>query len=264
MLKRIINNLFFTIKNTFNVTPLGFAALMILLAMNIPKGLSLQSPATWLAGAGGLLLVLHLQTLVSEARYFGWCFPWVYFGLAWAILTGWEWIRLRSWPRGRTMLAGGLLLLLTCAPVLHRNLRGLPKLWVQSRQTLISVWASQEILQNYGPGAVISSTSEVAYLSQGRWIGLPRGSFEDVMEWLYLGNADFLLLSSDSPRAEFSNALGADPAALQLQYPELRLMGEYDTEHKGAKLKARLFRFQPQPEKLAALQQQYSWAGRRP
>ena len=84
------------------------------------------------------------------------------------------------------------------------------------------------------------------------------------MEWLYLGQADYLLLHNKMP-VEAGQKILWETRPKSKQFPELELAAEFKSvpnETYGSW--ARLYRFHPQPEKLARLEEKYPWAGTHP
>jgi hypothetical protein len=126
--------------------------------------------------------------------------------------------------------------------------------------------AAETIVQNFGPNAVISSVqAEVAYRAGGYWIYQPNTDAPKLVEWLYLGDADFLLINDRFGLEGGREMLWSAPAEVERTFPELKLVAEF----KGIKnltygRQARLFRFTPDPQKMAAYQKIFPWAATPP
>jgi hypothetical protein len=127
----------------------------------------------------------------------------------------------------------------------------------------VHILASEKILSSFGPGAIIASREpEVAYRSRGFWIGLPYGAPEEIMAWLYLGGADYMLLHDVMPIPDEEEIFWADPQELHKQIPELEVVADFDIPKPSAYGKhGRLLRFRPLKEKLARYKKQFPWAG---
>jgi hypothetical protein len=141
-----------------------------------------------------------------------------------------------------------------------------PQLWRLREKPHSQQLAAEFILKEYGPQAIVSSFGpEVAYKAKAFWIGQPNGSTDDQVEWLYLGGANYLLIDNSFQTTQSHNIFWDNVDDIRKRFPELNLVGEFsELANKTYGSKARLFRFQPQPEKFAALKAKYPWAGTHP
>jgi hypothetical protein len=86
-----------------------------------------------------------------------------------------------------------------------------------------------------------------------------------MVTWLYLGRADFLLLHDLTPIPAEEQVFWGDPQELIQIWPELELVAEFHCFQPSAYGRhGRLWRFRPNPATLAAVQQQFPWAGSHP
>ena len=105
----------------------------------------------------------------------------------------------------------------------------------------------------------------MAYRSKGFWIGLPHGTPEEIVEWLYLGGANYLVLHDVVPIPEEEKIFWADPNELHKQFPELEVVADFNLLQTSAYGKnGRLLRFRPQSEKFALYKEKFPWAGTHP
>ena len=125
------------------------------------------------------------------------------------------------------------------------------------------ILASEKILESSGFGAVIASREpEVVYRSEGYWIGLPYGTPEEIVAWLYLGGANYLLLHDVAPIPEEEMIFWADSQELQEQIPELEVVADFNLTKTSAYGKhGRLLRFEPQPEKFTIIRKHFPGPG---
>ncbi len=108
-------------------------------------------------------------------------------------------------------------------------LRKYPDAGLYARLPRCISWPAEQILKAFGPGAVIASREpEVAYRSKGYWIGLPYGTPEEIVEWLYLGGANYLLLHDVVPIPEEEKIFWTDPKELHKQFPELEVVADFN------------------------------------
>jgi hypothetical protein len=267
VVKKMGESLSFALKEFRLVTLAGFMTLLIMPLLAWRGIISLNAPTILLWGAFCAVLGLHLLGPVVEARHIGWFFPWLYLGLA--ALTLWLWKGLRTRPGLQRFIWPGsiLIVVLFCYPILYPPYtKEVPKRWQQRLFPNAHQLAAEYILKTSGPGAVISSKEpEVVYRSRGFWISQPEGTSADLMEWLYLGKADYLLLRRNPATDEVQRVLWADPAVIKDHYPELELVADFNPVPNPAYGKwARLFRFHPQPSKFAQYRERYPWAGTHP
>ena len=126
--------------------------------------------------------------------------------------------------------------------------------------------AADYILTNFGKGAVISSVeAEVAYRAAAYWIGQPNTEAKNILEWLYLGGADFLLINDRYGVAGGREIFWSAPEKIEQAFPELKLEASFEgVKNFDYGHKARLFRFTPDPKKFIEYQQKYPWAGTHP
>ena len=128
------------------------------------------------------------------------------------------------------------------------------------------ILASEQIINTFGPGAVIASREpEVAYRSRGYWIGLPHGTSAEIVAWLYLGGANYLLLHDLLSIPEEEQIFWADPKELHEHFPELEVVADFNLpQTSGFGKNGRLLRFWPQSEKFALYKEKFPWAGTHP
>ncbi len=126
--------------------------------------------------------------------------------------------------------------------------------------------AATYIVAHYGNMAVISSReAEVAYRAGGYWIGQPNADAPQLLEWLYLGGADFFLVHDKYGIGPGQEILWASSEVVQQTFPELTLLTSFEgVKNATYGHKARLFRFTPNPQKLAEYRRIYPWAGTHP
>jgi hypothetical protein len=229
--------------------------------------LSLPPSVYWVFGASLGVLGLHFLGPVREARLIGWFFPWLYVGLAGFTLWLVRLVQARTWRNARKQiviaLIGGLFLFHLLYPQYFKEI---PNRWPLRLAPQVHILASQQILKTSGSGAVIASREpEVAYRSGGYWIGLPYGTAAEIVAWLYLGGANYLLLHDIVPIPEEENIFWADPKKLPEQFPELEVVSEFNlSKTSGYGKHGRLLRFKPQPDKFVHLREQFPWAGTHP
>ncbi len=86
-----------------------------------------------------------------------------------------------------------------------------------------------------------------------------------LLEWLYLGGADFFLIHDKYGIGPEQKIFWAAPEEIQHLFPELKLVATFEgLKNTAYGQKARLFRFTPNPQKLAEYRQKYPWAGTHP
>ncbi len=262
------DNFLWSYREFQRATLVGFLALFLFVPLGIlTRRLTLPEPVYWTFGATLGVLGLHFLGPVREARLIGWFFPWLYVGLAGFTLWLVRLVQARTWGNATkkivTALIGGLFLFHILYPQYFKEI---PKRWPLRLAPQVHILASQQILKTFGPGAVIASREpEVVYRSGGYWIGLPYGTAAEIVEWLYLGGANYLLLHDVVPIPEEEKIFWADPKKLHEQFPELEVVSEFNlTQTSGYGKHGRLLRFQPQPVKLAHFREQFPWAGTHP
>jgi hypothetical protein len=262
------DNFIWSFREFQRVTLVGCLTLFCLIPLGIlTRRLSLPESVYWTYGASLGVLGLHFLGPVREARLVGWFFPWLYLGLAGFTLWLWQLIQASTWESARkksaTLLLGGLFLFHILYPQYFKEV---PKRWSLRLAPQVHILASEQILKTSGPGAVVASREpEVVYRSGGYWIGLPYGTPEEIVEWLYLGGADYLLLHDVVPIPEEEKIFFAEPEELSKRFPELEVVADFNLNEASAYGRnGRLLRFQPQPGKLARYREHYPWAGTHP
>lgn len=262
------DNFTWSLKAFQKVTLPGFFMLLVILPVGWLSGrVPLPAAALFLFGASSAVLGLHCLGPVREARLIGWFFPWLYLGLA--VLWLWLWNRLRqSNLRPRLTKGGaGLLVALLTFHLLHpQYFKEVPRRWLVRLEPHVHAQAAAWLLQTAGPGQVLSSReAEAAYRAQAYWIGQPQGSPAELVEWLYLGGADYFLWTDKHPQTPAQQIFWADQEVLRQVHPELELVAEFTAPRNQAYgRRARLFRFHPDPARFQAYKQQYPWAGTHP
>ncbi len=262
------DNLVWSSKELQRVTLVGWLTLFLLVPVGLLSGrLSLPGPVYWTFGASLGVLGLHFLGPVREARLIAWFFPWLYLALAGFTLWLWRKIWARDWsPLVKNLLTALLGGLLCFHLLLPQYFREIPRRWALRHTPQVHSWAAAQISAQFGPGALIASREpEVVWRSQGYWLGLPYGTPEEMLTWLYLGNADFLLLHDAVPIPEEEQIFWREPQELARHIPELELVAEFNVPEASAYgRRGRLLRFRPRPEKVAALRQQFPWTGTHP
>ena len=105
----------------------------------------------------------------------------------------------------------------------------------------------------------------MAYRAGGFWIGQPNADANQLMEWLYLGGAEFFLIHDKYGIGPEQEIFWSAPEKIERSFPELKLVASFDgVKNVAYGHQARLFRFTPNPEKLAQYRQKYPWAGTHP
>jgi hypothetical protein len=262
------DNFVWTYREFQRTTLVGCIVLFFLLPVGIlTRRLSLPESVYWAFGASLGMLGLHFFGPVREARLIGWFFPWLYLTLGGFTLWLWQRIQASTWgsagKKSASLFIGGLFLFHLLYPQYFKEV---PKRWSMRLNPQVHILASEQIRKTFGPGAVIASREpEVVFRSGGYWIGLPYGTTEQLVEWLYLGGANYLLLHDLLSVPEEEKIFWADPEELHKQIPELEVVADFTLKEPPAFGKhGRLWRFQPRPEKLAGLREQYPWAGTHP
>ena len=262
---RIKRNLHITFKEIKPIILPGLIGLVLLFR----KGYLFNANTRvmwWALGASLVLLGLHLIGLVKEARHIAWFFPWLFLGSAATFLWTWErlphWLPQKKRPAWTVLLLGLVGLFLLLYP---DYIKEAPHKWRIRHIPHVYQLAGEYLMEHHGPGAVISSRQvEVVYRCQGGAIGVPEGSPADIMEWLYLGKADYLLFINRYPRTEAQQFFWGDPDLIRQQYPELELLTEFHSENSNYPQHARLFRFHPQAATFEQYRAKYPWAGTPP
>ncbi len=264
----IWDNFYWSLNEFKKVTLPGFLVLFGVLPLGGLSGrLRLPPAAVFLFGASWAILGLHFLGPVREARLIGWFFPWLY--LALAVFFLWLWNLLHQPDRSpRLTRIGSLLLvgLLGFHLLYPQYFKEVPHRWSIRQEPHIHTLAAEFLLKTFGPGAVISSReAEVAYRAQAYWIGQPQGNPADLVEWLYLGGADYLLFHDKYSQTPDQQILWADPARLHLAIPELELVAEFTSPRNQTYGRhARLFRFHPDQSRFRDYKRRYPWAGTHP
>ena len=251
------DNFIWSFREFQRVTLVGCLTLFCLIPLGIlTRRLSLPESVYWTFGASLGVLGLHFLGPVREARLVGWFFPWLYLGLAGFTLWLWQLIQASTWESARkksaTLLIGGLFLFHILYPQYFKEV---PKRWPLRLAPQVHILASEQILKTSGPGAVIASREpEVVYRSGGYWIGLPYGTPEEIVEWLYLGGADYLLLHDVVPIPEEEKIFWAEPEELHKHFPELEVVADFNLNEASAYGKnGRLLRFSATTRKTRPL-----------
>ena len=267
-LKIIWDNLIFTFRQTFRATQAGFLTIFLFVPLGlVSRRLSLPESVYWVFGATLGVLGLHFLGPVREDRIIGWFFFWLYLGLAGFTLWLWRFLHARTsgkvTPKLATILVAGLFIFHITHPTYFRRV---PRHWSVRLAPQVHALASQKILESSGFGAVIASREpEVVYRSGGYWIGLPYGTPEEMVAWLYLGGANYLLLHDVAPIPEEEIIFWADPQELQEKFPELKVVADFNLTKTSAYGKhGRLLHFEPQPDKFGFYREKFPWAGTHP
>jgi len=262
------DNLLWSSKELQRVTLVGWLTLFILVPLGLlSRRLSLPAPVPWTFGASLGILGLHFLGPVREARLIAWFFPWLYLGLAAFTLWLWRRVRASDWSPLLKNLVAVLLGGLFCWHLLWpQYFKEIPRRWALRQAPQVHSWAAAQIGAGFGPGALIASREpEVVWRSQGYWLGLPYGTPEEMLTWLYLGGADFLLLHDVVPIPAEEQIFWQEPQEVARHFPELEVVAEFNVSEPSAYgRRGRLLRFRPRPEKMAALRQQFPWAGTHP
>ena len=264
----IWDNLTWSLKAFQKVTLPGFIMLLVILPVGWLRGrVRLPAAALFLFAASSAVLGLHFLGPVREARLIGWFFPWLY--LALAVLWLWLWNRLpQVAPAVWLKKIGGVLLaaLLAWHLCYPQYFKEVPRRWAVRLEPHIHTQAAAFLLQTAGPGQVLSSReAEMAYRAQAFWIGQPQGSPAELVEWLYLGGADYFLRTDKHPETPAQQIFWAELDVLRRAHPELELLAEFNApRNQTYGRRARLFRFHPDPARFQAYKQQYPWAGTHP
>jgi hypothetical protein len=221
----------------------------------------------WLYGISWSILGLTFLGPLREARFIGWFFPWLYVSLGAA--ASWFWTLVPQWlpEKKRQELAKTCLIsIITFTFLYPQYFREVPRRWQVRWEPHIHQLAAEFILKNYGQRDIISSVeAEVAYRAGGYWIGQPNADAQKVVEWLYLGAADFLLITDRHGLEGGREMLWSAPEVVEQTFPELKLVASFQgVQNLAYGRQARLFRFSPSSEKLAAYRRQYPWAGTHP
>ncbi len=262
------DNLRWSAKELERVSLVGWLTLVILVPVGlVSRRLSLPRPVYWSFLASLGVLGLHFLGPVREARLIAWFFPWLYLALAGFTLWLWRQVQARQWPPlGQNLLLALIAGLFAFHLLWPHYFREIPRRWAIRQAPQVHAWAASQITDLFGPGALIASREpEVVWRSQGYWLGLPYGTPEEIVTWLYLGGADFLLFHDVVPIPEEEKIFWGHPQELTGRFPELELAAEFNVPAVSAYGRhGRLFRFRPRPEKLAALRQEFPWAGTHP
>ncbi len=219
----------------------------------------------WATAASFLVLGLHEILLVRESRHIAWFFPWLYLGLAACFLWIWDHLRSKTSKKALKILLPLSIPLFVFLLIYPDYLKEVPKKWKMRNVPHLYQLASDYILKTHGPGAVISAYHfEMVYRCRGLLIGQPEGTPAELVEWLYLGGADYLFFTNKYPRTEAQPFFWGDPKLIRQRYPELELVAEFQSANPVYPRRGRLFRFHPDPLKMAKYKEQYPWAGTRP
>jgi hypothetical protein len=262
------DNLVWSFREFQRVTLVGCFTLFFHVPLGLlTRRLSVPVSVYWIFGASLGVLGLHFLGPVREARLIGWFFPWLYLALAGFTLWLWRFVQARSWrhaaKKSTLVLIGGLFLFHLLYPQYFKEV---PRRWPLRLAPQVHILAGDQIRQTSGPGAIIASREpEVVYRSGGYWIGLPYGTPAEMVAWLYLGGANYLLLHDAVTIPDEEKIFWADPEELQAQFPELEVLADFHlTRTSGYGKNGRLLRFQPLPMKLAQYLREFPWAGTHP
>ena len=268
LLNNILGNLGFGLREFQRLSLIGFITILVLIPLGLlARRLTLDRWVIMVFLASVAVLGLHLLGPAWDARAFAWFFPWFYLGLAAAMVWLWQWGAKQPFlARFNVLFRCGIVLVFLFTLLYPQYFKEVPQLWRLREKPHSHQLAAELILRQYGPEAIISSFGpEVAYKAKAFWIGQPNGSPEDQVEWLYLGGANYLLIDNSFQTTQSHNIFWDDSEDIHRRFPELNLVGEFsEIANKTYGNKARLFRFQPQPEKFAALKAKYPWAGTHP
>lgn len=268
-LQVVWDNLVWTYREFLRTTLVGSITLFLLVPLGmVTRRLEIPAGVVWTFGASLGMLGLHFLGPVREARLVGWFFPWLYLSLGGLVLWLWQWVQShsllgRAGKKSAAILIGAMFFFHLLYPQYFKEV---PRRWSQRLNPQVHLLAAAQIRQTFGPGAVIAAREpEVAFRSQGYWIGLPYGTTEELVAWLYLGAADFLLLHDLQAIPEDEKIFWADPEELRKHVPELEVVAEFSLPDSPAFGKrGRLLRFHPRPEKFAGYREQFPWAGTHP
>ena len=236
-LQIIWDNFLWSVREFQRTTLIGCLTLFLFVPLGIlMHRLTLSHTVYWVFGASLGVLGLHFLGPVREARLVGWFFPWLYAGLAGFTLWLWQFVKARTWKNSTktiiTALIGGLFIFHILYPQYFKEV---PRRWPLRQASQVHILASEQILNLSGPGAVIASREpEVVYRSKGFWIGLPYGTPEEIVAWLYLGGADYLLVHDVVPIPDEEKIFWTDPK--ELRTADSRIRGDcrfYSTQAIG-------------------------------
>jgi hypothetical protein len=268
LLNNILSNLGFGLREFQRLSLIGFITILVLIPLGLlARRLALDRWTIMVFLASCSVLGLHLLGPAWDARAFAWFFPWIYLGLAAAVVWLWHWGAHQPFlARFTVLFRSGIVLVFLFTLLYPQYFKEVPQLWRLQEKPHSHQLAAELILTQYGPQAIISSFGpEVAYKAKAFWIGQPSGSTEEQVEWLYLGGANYFLIDNAFRTTQSPNIFWDDLEDIQKRFPELNLVGEFsELANKTYGSKARLFKFQPQPEKFAALKAKYPWAGTHP
>ncbi|HSO71561.1 MAG TPA: hypothetical protein VLR91_02810, partial [Thermodesulfobacteriota bacterium] len=262
------DNLKWSLKEFQRVTLVGFFFLFVVLPWRWWQGrLSAPPRVLWFYGFNWSILALTFLGPLREARLIGWFFPWLYLSLG--IGVTWAWTQLGQWLPGKIYQYPAKICLvgLVCFTFLFpQYFKEVPRRWQVRQEPHIHQLAASHILVNSGKGTVISSReAEVAYRAGGFWIGQPNADANQLLEWLYLGGADFFLIHDKYGIGSEQEIFWSTPGKIERTIPELKLVASFDgVKNVAYGHQARLFRFTSNPEKLAQYRQKYPWAGTHP
>jgi hypothetical protein len=262
------DNLLWSLKEFQRVTIVGLLVLMIYFPWGWWQGRISPPPgALWLYGINWGLLGLTFLGPLREARLIGWFFPWLYVSLGVAVT--WAWTKSPQWLPGaipRRLFKLVLVGMVGFTFLYPQYFKEVPRRWQVRLIPHAHQLAAAYILKNFGKDAIISSSeAEVAYRAGGYWIGQPNTEARNVLEWLYLGKADFLLIRDKKTSEGGREIFWSDPEVVEQTFPELTLVASFDgMKNVTYGHEARLFRFTPNPQKMAAYRRIYPWAGTPP
>jgi hypothetical protein len=262
------DNLTWSLKEFERVTLLGFLVLFIYFPWRWWQGrLSAPPDVLWFYGFNWSILALTFLGPLREARLIGWFFPWLYVSFGAAVT--WVWRQSPQWLSGKPrqyVVKIGLIGVVCFTFLFPQYLKEVPRRWQIRLEPNLHQLAADYIVKHYGSSAVISSReAEVAYRAGGYWIGQPNADGMQLLEWLYLGGADFFLIHDKYGIGPEQNIFWAAPEEIQHLFPELKLVATFEgLKNTAYGQKARLFRFTPNPRKLAEYRQKYPWAGTHP
>ena len=264
----IWDNFKWSLKEFQRVSLIGFVVLFIFLPWKWWQGrFQLSSEVLWFYGLNWSILGFTFLGPLREARLIGWFFPWLYLSLGAAVI--WAWTQSTRWlpDRNRQYLVKFCLIGIVLFTFLYpQYIKEVPQRWQIHREPHIHTLAADYMVTNFGKGAVISSgEAEVAYRAGAYWIGQPNTKAENLVEWLYLGGADFLLINDRYGVGGGREIFWSAPEKVEQAFPELTLVASFE----GVKNftyghKARLFRFTPDPKKFLEYRIKYPWAGTHP
>jgi hypothetical protein len=262
------DNLKWSLKEFQRVSLMGFIMLFICLPWLWWRGrIPISVEILWFYGLNWSILGLTFLGPLREARLIGWFFPWLYVslgaGITWAWTESGQWFTDRKKQDAVKFCLAGIFLFTFLYPQYFKEV---PHRWQVRREPHVHKLVADYIVANFGKNAVISSVeAEVAYLAGAYWICQPNTDAKHIIEWLYLGRADFLVINDRHGIGAGREIFWSDPGKIEQAFPELKLVASFNgVKNYTYGHKARLFRFTPDAKKFLEFQKTYSWAGTHP